>query len=78
VAELADALDLGSSGRKAVGVRLPPFALVHERMGAWAHRHMGAYEAAGNIPVECHDNAHAAGRLRWIAKAPTIATRVSA
>jgi hypothetical protein len=26
VAELADALDSGSSGRKAVGVRLPPFA----------------------------------------------------
>jgi hypothetical protein len=27
VAELADALDLGSSGRKPVGVRVPPFAL---------------------------------------------------
>ena len=27
VAELADAPDLGSGGRKALGVRLPPFAL---------------------------------------------------
>jgi hypothetical protein len=26
VAELADAPDLGSGGRKALGVRLPPFA----------------------------------------------------
>ena len=34
VAELADALDLGSSGRKAVGVRLPPFALALGRIGA--------------------------------------------
>ena len=28
VAELADALDLGSSGLTPVGVRVPPFALI--------------------------------------------------
>ena len=28
VAELADALDLGSSGRKVVGVQVPPLALM--------------------------------------------------
>jgi hypothetical protein len=40
VAELADALDLGSSGRKAVGVRLPPFALqqAHRRIGHALHQ----------------------------------------
>ena len=32
MAELADALDSGSSGRKAVGVRIPPFAFSSERV----------------------------------------------
>ena len=31
VAELADAPDLGSGGRKAMGVRVPPFAPKHKR-----------------------------------------------
>ena len=34
VAELADAPDLGSGSRKALGVRLPPFALIRLGPGA--------------------------------------------
>ena len=34
VAELADAPDLGSGSRKAMGVRLPPFALLRSRLRA--------------------------------------------
>src|SRR4029079_16195514 len=34
VAELADAPDLGSGGRKALGVRLPPFALLRSAAAA--------------------------------------------
>src|SRR5882762_10073216 len=34
VAELADAPDLGSGGRQALGVRLPPFALLRSRVCA--------------------------------------------
>jgi hypothetical protein len=33
VAELADALDLGSSGRKSVGVQLPPLAPAKKSQG---------------------------------------------
>ena len=39
VAELADAPDLGSGSRKAMGVRVPPFAFTFAREGATAVRH---------------------------------------
>src|SRR3954469_23092505 len=38
VAKLADAPDLGSGSRKAMGVRVSPFALLRSRLAAPAHR----------------------------------------
>ena len=35
MAELADALDSGSSGRKALGVRFPFLALIRKPLGNW-------------------------------------------
>src|SRR3954468_13452877 len=52
VAELADAPDLGSGSRKALGVRLPPFALLRspEIARASACTHQQAKEPAEAAP----------------------------
>ena len=47
VAELADAPDLGSGSRKAMGVRVPPFALLRSRAAARTGRRAGLSVVSG-------------------------------
>ena len=54
VAELADAQDLGSCGRKAVGVQLPPSALAFQKSAKNA--------VLADIPEVCHATRRIRGR----------------
>src|SRR5580704_11293611 len=59
VAELADAQDLGSCGRKAVGVQLPPSAPA--RVSASSIQKSGNIDALGSFPYT--HLSHPAGAL---------------
>ena len=60
VAELADAPDLGSGSRKAMGVRLPPFALLRS-----PGRTAGELRSAGTLSTLKACRAEAAQPRRW-------------
>ena len=86
VAELADAPDLGSGSRKAMGVRLPPFAPAFARFASYGWQAIeacppkreGGLASQPRDNCSCHNShlvSHLQGVLAALLQGPALAAR---